>query len=210
MDASFSALSGGMPLPMMCHEPVVVSRCTWQTRLQRRGSPLQDCIEYRMLSLLTPLRPAVAVVIHQFGCRTIMEKLFRRREVLEQGDLIGLRLTFPSWDAPWLRLEPATEESWNREVTAPGSHWRPATSEERPRRIEVFLGEIMTVDTGTAIEVASTGPSHGMAMLLVDLEDVKGLRAGRWRLRRRSDMATRAWQILTTGARTVHMKRVQE
>jgi hypothetical protein len=63
----------------------------------------------------------------------------------------------------------------------------------------------MEILTGELIEVASPGPSIQFGMLLVDLEDVKGLRAGRWRLRETAAVRRSTWPFLATGARVQHM-----
>jgi hypothetical protein len=59
--------------------------------------------------------------------------------------------------------------------------------------------------TGIVVEVATIAPDTRLAMLLVDVDDVKGLRAGRWRLRRAAAIHDSVWQILATGARTQHL-----
>ena len=198
-----------MPVQAMRNRPVAVSECIWQSRLQRKGSPLRDCIEYHVLCLLTPSAPAVAVVIRQSDQYVQMEKDFRRQDVLKQGHLIGVTLTFPATPEgpgnPFLRLEPTSERCWERALRYPGSHWRTAMPQERPDATVMFLSAGTEIVTGKVIEVAAIAPSIRIGMLLVDLEDVKGLRGGRWRLRKAAAVRGSIWQILATGARTQHM-----
>jgi hypothetical protein len=195
-----------IPVQAMRNRPVAVSDRIWQTRLQRSGSPLRDYIEYRVLHLLTPSAPAVAVVIHQSGQYVDMAKEFRRQDVLKQGHLIGVTLMLPAPGIPFLRSEPTSERCWERELRCPGSLWRTAMPQERPDATAVFLTPGTETVTGEVIDVAAIGPRIRMAMLLVDLDDVKGLRAGRWRLRKATAVRGSTWQILGTGARTQHMR----
>jgi hypothetical protein len=206
---SFLGFASDMPLQTMSNRPVAVSDCVWQTRLQRRGSPLQDCVEYRLLCLLTPSVPAVAIVMHRHGRHAQLVKEFRRRDVAAQGHLVQVTLTLASWvpglSDPFLRVTPTRERGWERELVCPGSCWRPAGPEERPDSPQVFLSSGVEILTGELIEVASLGSSIEFGMLLVDLEDVKGLRAGRWRLRGTVADRCSTWPILATGARVQHM-----
>jgi hypothetical protein len=190
---------------VMHHRPVAASDCVWQTRLQRRGSPLQDCTEHRILCLLRPSAPAVAVTVHRFGRVVHMAKQFRRKDVLERGSLVVLELTFSNWPEdpmiPLLRLEPTSEPDPHKMLRYPDILWRAATPQERPDATTVLLSPGMEAMTGRAVEVAAIVPDTRIGLILVDLEDVKGLPGGRWRLRQASALRDWRWRILATGAR---------
>lgn len=189
----------------MQRRPVSVSDCIWQTRLQRMGSPLLDLIEYRLLCLLRPSAPAVAVSAYRSATYAGMRKEFRRQGVLGRGDLIALTLTFRAERErrvdTYLGMEPTDETCAKKMLQYPGILWRTAAPQERPDGATVFLSPGTELLTGEILEVAAIAPSVRVGMLLVDLDDVKGLRAGRWRLRRAAALHGSIWRILATGVR---------
>lgn len=158
-----------------------------------------------MLCLLRPSALAVAVTAYRSGRLVAMTKEFRRRDVLERGALIALALTFPRGPEgryrPLLQLEPTSDPDPDKMLRYPGILWRTAAPWERPEATAVFLSPGMELATGKGVEVATVAPDFRIGMILVDLEDVKGLRGGRWRLRQASALQGSPWGILATGAR---------
>jgi hypothetical protein len=192
----------------MRQRPVTVVDCLWQARLQRRGKPLKDYIEHRQLCLLEPTAPAVAIAVNQYGRWVRMEQQLRRLDVMQRGSRIGLALTFfygpdPNW-RPFLRVVTTGARLVEKMPLYTEEFWRPAAEEERPAATTVFLEPGQEISTGRIVQVASTGayPAIGLVtlgMLLVDVDDVKGLRCASWRLRKALLTDDPTWLILTTG-----------
>ncbi len=182
---------------------VTVLNCVWQTRLQRRGSPLVDCVEHRLLCVLEPSRPVVAVVANQRGPWVVMTKEFRRKDVLQDGDLVALRLTFAqAYDRgiePNLILDPTRERTAEKALKYPDALWRPARFYERPRGAKVFLNTGIQLPIGKVVLVASMASGVNAHMVFVDLDDVKRLVGGRWRVRKAAIDRYPQWIVLTTG-----------
>jgi hypothetical protein len=207
MADTFLGLADDVPAGAMRHRPVAVLDCLWQVQLEMQGFPLGDRVQYRMLCLLRPSAPAVAVAACRLGRRLHMDKQFRRLDVLRRGDLIALSLTFQTdytepgaRYSPFLRLYPTQEPDLARTLSSyEAMLWRTAAAHERPDAASVFLSPGVEIMTGQAFEVATIAPDVRAGMLLVDLDDVKGLRSSRWRLRQASAAQDSVWRMLTTG-----------
>ena len=191
------------------HRSVTVLDCLWQTRLQRRGTPLVDCVEHRLVCALEPSTPTVAVIANQLGPWVVMTKAFRRRDVLREGQLVGFSLTFQALlgrrTGPLPQLNPTRGRSAEGALQYPGILWRAALDGERPEGAVVLLEAGAELPMGRIVHVASMVPNIRVGMLFVDLQDVRRLVGGRWRVRRAVANQYPSWVILATGRRTHRM-----